>query len=103
MAIRWGNCARPVFNVKQTSAQAAPGLQPSQNRIAAIWASSAGAVLALRVNKWHDLSAAGEAVGMEVGSSSTTCALIPLIPKELTPAIRRVPGIAPACRGHDSR
>ena len=92
MASRSSSCARPVLAVKQTSANPSPWASRAWYR----WARSrrAGSVFAESVSACAARSGAGTVADVVGAASTSTCALVPLKPNELTPARRRPAGHA---------
>ena len=84
---RW-KAARPIWSVKAASPSSRPGFFLKWVSRAAVAASSAEPVLAETSRSCQ--SRAGPAGSEGGASSSTTCALVPPRPKELTPARRGV-------------
>ena len=86
---RWLNALRPTCNVYATSARSRSGCCFRYWTILSVAASSAELVLADNANNCQGLDFPDSSTS---GASSTmTCALVPPIPKELTPALRGTP------------
>ncbi|GCE02636.1 hypothetical protein EHYA_10414 [Embleya hyalina] len=93
---RWSSAARPVANDRPTSSGSASGCAPSQSRSRAACARSAGSD---RADNTQGTGPPGTGAvtevtgpaGLSSACSRITCALVPLIPNDDTPARRARP------------